>query len=377
MKFIIFADKSYNYIKPLSTGLHRTLQNMGHESEIWYDGLYWLFDLNIVKVFFGDIYRLYLNVKEGKKDRYIYRFLNLLTFYNKKRRKSLKECDCIIVVQNCPSAFYPIKRLDYLRAKYKKPIVNYDFHYLPNQGWWSRIMKVEGHRGLEQYDWYLPVELITEFAVPREIPQIYNCVGMDVNDHNLYPEQSEFMVLLDFPRPGHEEQRNREKRLLEEIGIKYIELNGRYTTDEIRAIYRRTSVYIISSRESFGLPIVELQLCGAKVMVPHKEWVPAHYLGKSIYEAGQGFLGKNFIVYINDEEFKNLLLKEKKDINYSLNIENFSNEYPLYNHIDKNELENFIHKLRNGDITYNTHSLFSEYNQFMSSSDDYEKSDIK
>lgn len=377
MKIIIFADKSYNYVKPLATGLHRTLQSMGHDSEIWYDGLYWLFDLNLVKVLLGDIYRLYLNAKAGKKDRYIYRFLNLLTFYNKKRRRSLKECDCIIVVQNCPGAFYPIKRLDYLRDKFKKPIVNYDFHYLPNQGWWSRIIKVEGHRGLEQYDWYLPVELITEFAVPREIPQIYNCVGMDVNDHNLYPEQSDFLVLLDFPRPGHEEQRNREKRLLEEIGIKYIELNGRYTTNEIRAIYRKISIYLVSTRESFGLPIVELQLCGAKILIPRKEWVPAHYLGKSPFVVGGGLLGRNFITYSSDEEFKEFVLKERNLINYQQNLRNFREEYPHYDTINQGELSKFIDKLARKEITYNTHLKFAEYNQYISLKDNYEAFDVK
>lgn len=376
MKFIIFADKSYTYIKPLSTGLHRTLQNMGHESEIWYDGLYWLFDLNLVKVLFGDIYRLYLNAKEGKKDRYIYRFFNLLRFYNKRRKRLLKECDCIIVVQNCPSAFYPIKRLDYLRDKYQKPIVNYDFHYLPNQGWWSRIVKVEGHRGLEQYDWYLPVDLITEFAVPREIPRIYNCIGMNVNDNNLFPEQTEFIVLLDFPRPGHEEQRNREKRLLMEIGVKYIELNGRYTTDEIRTIYRRTSIYLVSTRESFGLPIVELQLCGAKVMAPYEEWVPAHYLDKSPYTSGKGKLGSNFIIYNNDKDFISLVLREKEYINYKQNLINFREEYPYYNQINREELKLFVGKLSNKEITANTHREFVKYNQFISLSDNYQTSDL-
>ena len=377
MKFVIFADKSYNYVKPLATGLHKTLLDMGYESVIWYDGLYWLQRLNLLKVLFADIYRLYLNLKSGNKKRYIYRFFNLLFFYNREKRDILNKCDCIILVQNCPSAFMSIKRLDYLREKYKKPIVNYDFHYLPNQGWWSRIRKIEGHRGLEQFDWYLPVGLVTEFAVPRQIPKIYNCIGMDINCESLYPEQREFCVLLDFPQPGHEIRRCREKQMLDEIGVKYIELNGRYTTDEIRSIYRKVSIYVVSCRESFGLPIVELQLCGAKVMVPYKEWVPAHYLEKSIYETGDGYLGKNFIVYENDEEFKKLLLKEREEINYSLNVEKFRKEYPLYDHIDRVELGNFIHNLKNGVVTYNTHSSFGEYNQFMSLSDDYEKSDIK
>lgn len=377
MKVVIFADKSYNYVKPLATGLHNTLLSMGHESFIWYDGLYWLQRLNLFKVLCADIYRLFLNLRSGSKKRYIYRFWNLLFFYNNKRRKILENCDCIVVVYNCPSAFKPIKRLNYLRKKYRKPIINYDFHYLPNQGWWSRLKEIDGHCGLEQFDWYLPVGLITEFAVPNQIPKIYNCIGMDINSHDLYPDQDQFCVLLDFPRPGHEERRKKEKEILENLGIKYYELSGRYTTDEIRSIYRKSSIYIISWRESFGLPIIELQLCGAKVMSPYKEWVPAHFLGKSIYERGDGYLGKNFIIYNNEIEFKEILLREKNEINYQLNIENFQNEYPLYDHIDKNELENWLHKIESGTITYKTHLRFSEYNQYISLSDNFEKSDIK
>ena len=53
MKFIIFADKSYNYVKPLADGLHRTLMEEGHECHIWYDGNFWLNKLNMFNVLFS------------------------------------------------------------------------------------------------------------------------------------------------------------------------------------------------------------------------------------------------------------------------------------------------------------------------------------
>lgn len=373
MKFVIFADKSYNYIKPLANGLQETLRKMGHSSEILYDGIYWLRDLNLFKVLIADIYRIYLNIKHKQKDLFIYRFFGLFFFLTTKRRRLLKECDCIIVVNNCPSAFLKNKRIDWLRKKFNKPIVNYDFHYLPNQGWWKYMN--EGYRGLEQYDWYLPVGLVTEFAIPKEIPEIYTCIGMDVNSEDLYPEQDDFIVLLDFPRPGHEKKRSEEKKILEELDINYVELHGRYTTKQIREIYRKSSVYLVSCRESFGLPIVELQLCGAKIFTPYLEWVPAHYLSKSINEKNTGLLGENFVVYGDNEGLKRALHKAKAKFNALRNVEIFKENNPLYNQISKKKLESFVLKLKNGTITSQLHNDLKKYNVFISKDDDYRNSD--
>lgn len=382
MKVVIFADKSYNYIRPIADGLHQAFLELGCQSVIWYDGIYWLNKLKLRKVFVADIWRTFQNLKYGSK-KYINRFWSLLTFYNLKRRKELNECDVIVVVQNCPGTFDAnnLKRLDFLRNTYHKPIINYDFHYLPNQAWWGRIKQLARPRGLEQFDWYLPVGLVTEFAIPREIPKIYNCIGMDITKSTvgggkLMPEQKEFRVLLDFPRPGHEETRKREKQWLDDINVKYVELNGRYTTAEIRKIYRSISVYIVSSRESFGLPIVELQLCGAKILTPHKEWVPAHYLNKSPFENGTGNLGSNFVVYQDETDFKEKLLKLKDEIDYSTNVETFQREYPLYFHIDKTELSQFISKIESGEIHADSHLDYKKYNEYISTTQDYETSDI-
>lgn len=375
MKFVIFADKSYNYIKPISNGLHRTLLEMGHSSEIFYDGIYWLNNLNLIKVFVADVYRFYLNKKYGNKHLFLYRFINLLFFFSKKRKRLLKECDCIIVVNNCPSAFKKCKRLDYLRKIFSKPIVNYDFHYLPNQGWWKYMYK--DCLGLERFDWYLPVGLVTEFPVPTEIPKIYSCIGMNVNSDDLYPEQKDFFVLLDFPRSGHEQRRKEEKQLLESMKIKYIELNGRYTTEQIRSIYRKTSVYLLSFRESFGLPIVELQLCGAKIFTPYAEWVPAHCLNKDIHKKidGHYHLGNNFVVYHDEKGLKNALLSVRKNFNASANVQMFKKDYPLYDRISQEQLNIFISKINTGLITCESHLNYKEYNSFISKQDDYLESD--
>ena len=373
MKFIIFADKSYNYVKPLADGLHRTLMEEGHECHIWYDGNFWLNKLNMFNVLLSDIYKLFQNIKWRNNKKYIYRFWNLLRFYTKEKRNHLQTCDCIIVVNNCPSIFYSksLKRLESLRSEYKKPIVNLDFHYLPNQAWWKRINQTENPFGLERFDWYLPVALVTEFAIPREIPQIYSSVGLNLQSSNLYPQQEQFQALIDFPRKGYEAYEKMAITALESLGIPYVKLNGRYTRDEIRKVYRKSSIYFVSFRESFGLPICELQLCGAYVFTPYAEWCPAHFLGKDIYEKGSGELGRNFVVYDNDiDVLKEKLSQVKESYSSQHVLENFKEDYPYYYEMDKTAIKEFVNKLANGTITSNTHKEFKEYNKYMSLEDD-------
>lgn len=375
MKFVIFADKSYNYVRPIADGLSNKLINLGHESLILYNGLYWLHRLNLLSVLLADIVRFFKNLVGSSNHLYIYRFWVLLTFNNKKFRQSLRECDAIIVVCNCPSCFYKniIVRVEELRANYHKPIVVYDFHFLPNQGWYKIIKeKNPDNFGLERFDWYLLISIVTEFAIPREIPQIYSLVGMDVRSDNLKPQQKEFKVLLDFPRQNRNEERELVKSVLNELNIEYIELSGKYTTDQIREIYRSCDVYFPSVRESFGLPIVELQLCGCVVCVPSASWLPAHFVNKDPYVYGIGNLGKNFFCYGNRIGLKKILteLKESK-INKDIIINNFKEEYPLYYSIDENALNDFINKIRTGEISENTHQSFNEYNSYICLDDDY------
>ena len=375
MKFVILADRSYNFKKPLADGLKKTLVENGHDCVVFYEALYWIYDLNLLRLFLTDIYHLFFNILNRKRDLFQYRFFEVLTFLSKKNRKIMQECDCMICVENCPSSFIKRPRLDFLRDTFKKPIVSYDFHFLPNQGWW-KYMRNGNHVGLEQFDWYLPVGLITEFAIPSGMPQIYDCIGLDLRCQDLYPEQDEFIVLLDFPRQGHELSRAKEKDTLEKAGIKYIELHGRYTTTEIRAIYRKVSAYFVSTRESFGLPIIELQLCGAKIFIPHKEWAPAHYLDKSPFESGVGNLGQNFVVYNNPDDLVYKLIELRDSFNPQLNINAFMTEYPDYYRINTSNLQKFVERLSNNTINYLSHISYAGYDELISTLHAYQLSNM-
>lgn len=374
MKIVVFADKSYTFVKPKADGIVETLRDMGCDVDVWYDGNYWLNKVSVVKSFFLDIYRLYKNIMAQNRNLYLYRFWSLLTFYSKKRKKALKECDVIIVVSNCPSIFMPnsFPRLDYLRKQYNKPIVIYDSHFLPNQGWWKYISMKDGHYGLERYDWYLVVGLVREFAIPVEIPKIYHEIGMDITSEELKPEQDEFIALVDFKRDNQAENYSMVISTLEELGIKYIALDGKYTKSQIRSIYRKCAIYFVNFRESFGLPIVELQLCGAKIFTPSIDWCPAHFLDKSLYVESSGKLGSNFVCYENDREIlKEKILMVKEQFNPQKVLDSFKKEYPNYYRINREELCDFLSKVKSGEINSQTHKDFEQYNKYISLEDDY------
>ena len=374
MKVVILASDAYNYRKPLADGLYCNIKAMNQDVCVLYDGIHWLNNLNLIKVFFSDIFRLYKNFK-SKRHLYLYRFFDLFTFWIRNANK-IKEADCVVVVDNCPNVFYKKKmsRIEWLRKKYDKIVVNYDLHYLPNQGWFSKILKANpDNYGLERFDWYLTGSLVTEYALPKAIPQIYSYIGFDIKSGELYPEQKEFIALLDFPRKGYEKERELVKTVLEQTKTKYIELSGKYTRSEIREIYRKSSIYFISFRESFGLPVLETQLCGCKVFTPYAEWLPAHFIDKSVYEAGCGTLGKNFVVYQNDATLLTKKIQQTKlDFDARQVISNFRKDYPMYYEIDKLALQSFFQMIEKGLINSKSHLKYKDYNKMISLEDNVE-----
>lgn len=371
MKFVIFADKNYNYRKPMADGLFRHLSSLGHEVKLLYDGNYWLSKIPLWKVFASDIYKIFQNIK-NRKQSYFPRFWNMVTFKG-KYYADIMSADCLIVVDNCPNVFYrlSISRVEDLRKTYSGPIVNYDLHYLPNQGWYGMIKEQDyANFGLERFDWYLPASLVTEYAIPRGIPPIYNCIGFDLRSADLKPEQNEFTALLDFEHIGYEEERRVQIQALEITHTKYICLKGRYTRDEIRTLYRKCSIFFTSVRESFSLPVIEVQLCGGLIATPYAKWLPAHFVDKNIYEQGEAKLGRNFVVYDNKiDKLVQLLERARNNFNSTKNLNRFKEDYPSYFSIDDGSLMEFCKAVRQGKITNKNHLGFGEYNNLISITD--------
>lgn len=367
MKFVIFTDNNYNYRKPMADGLCSQLRRMGHNVILYDAGNYWLSKTSILRTIVSDIYKYLTNLKEGRK--LFVPKLKDICFFNLRHKKEIMESDCIIVVDNCPNVYYKdnVSRIEEIREYYDGPIVNYDLHYMPSQGWYGMIkQKNINNFGLERFDWYLPASVVTEFAVPKSLPHIYNCIGFDLRSEDLYPEQAEFLAVLDFAREGKEEERSIQIAALKATQTKYICLNGKYTRKEIRSIYRRCNLYFTSTRESFSLPVLEVQLCGGMIATPYAKWLPAHFVDKDIYSIGEGNLGSNFIVYDNcQSKLEKQIIQLKQSFNAQRNVENFKTEYPSYFEINKDELADFCLKVQNKQIHGELHKGYINLNKLL------------
>jgi hypothetical protein len=364
MRVDILANDRASFIKPMAEGLARMLGRLGADARIHYDGLGKLmlrqsFEFSSPRAIAGSTLRLRRDRREFEQF-----------------AESLNGSDLFVVVANVPGSFaralYP--NIELLRRRFPSvPIVNYDLHYLPTLYSWSRqILKGEstklrpndtrvlrkGHWGLERYDWYLMASVGTEVPLTREAHP-YSLIGLDLDDGSLYPDQrGSFQALVDFPqnRLHYPEFREIQIEALRLAGVGYIALDGSYATAEIRKIYRESSIYFLASSEAFGLPICELQACGAKVFLPDPHWAASHWLGKDYFIEREPQLSSNFVVYENDPHALSHRIREVADsINPAEVRATFERVQPELFHGDLGELRAFLERVDSGVIHSRLH----------------------
>lgn len=231
----------------------------------------------------------------------------------------LRGMDLIVVVAAVPGSFSrgSLMNIESLRGMVPSvPIVNYDLHYLPTIDKWAAAMlrgeesgltaqdmewTARGSFGMERYDWYLMASVVSEIAMPPG-PHPYTLIGIDINDGSLYPAQKgKVRALVDFAqnRKNYPSYRTMQIAALEQTGVPYEVLEHELSMSDIRALYRRTSIFLLASRESFGLPICELQACGSLIFSPHADWPGAHWIKEDLRVPGPGWHSPNFRIYNN------------------------------------------------------------------------------
>ena len=285
--------------------------------------------------------------------------------------------DAIVVVANVPISFSKsvFPNIEVLRQRLPNiPIVNYDLHYLPTLDSWARLLLrgektkladedlaifQKGGFGLERYDWYLMAAAGTELALPPG-PQPYSLIGLDLDDGSLFPEQNgEFRALVDFEQNRGDYPRYRAAQLeaLRIAGVEYTTLEGSYSRDEIRKIYRRSAIYFLASAESFGLPICELQACGAKIFLPNAYWAASHWLGNDLYCERKPELSPNFVIYEDDA---GLLAERIEEARRSFDPNSVRETLIEYQpHLlggDLDAVRAFLERIRSGQIHSRLHS---------------------
>lgn len=348
----------------MADGLARMLKDCGAEPRVHYDGIAQLMRLQSVsyssaRSFVGSISRLASNRKQ------------LAGFVER-----LRGADAIVVVAHVPASFSrrTLPNVEVLRRMLPDiPIVNYDLVYLPTLDSWSRlILKDEktkltaeaisvlrgGKFGMERYDWYLLASAGTYVPLPPG-PHPYSLIGLNIEDDRLFPAQKgEFSVLVDFEQTRGKlpEYRKVQLEALKISGLKYEILQGRYTRDEMLAVFRRSAVLMLAHAESFGLPICEAQACGCLIFTPDLHWNTAHWLGKNYYIKREPKCSSNFVVYENDPtKLAERLQEAAANFNPARVREVFISTQPELFRGDRAELQSFLDKLRSGKIHSKLH----------------------
>lgn len=372
MKVAILGENKPGFIQPMSLGLTTMLTRLGVESQYFCDGLALL------------NYQQHAGFKNGVKSRtkrLVKRTINRFKAHRyllqqtttvrqfKAFKAQLADFDLIVVVCHIPTAFISseLAGIEKIRSLFDIPIVLYQNYYLATRGRWFKDIvnpvKYGGGFGLERYDWYLAASIVSEYALTGE-GHPCSVIGHDLVDDSLSVDTHKpFKVLLDFERKGFEQFRALQLRALAETGTPYTQLSGRYSQQQIRALYCEHSALFLSFRESFGLPIVENQLCGNFIFSPYKYWTPSHYLNKRAVQSGEGGLGSNFRVYENDLEQLKLQLQQCKDNHQPQQVrEIFEAQYPQFYHGDLGALKIMLDKVTAGEIHGRSHLDHEKFN---------------
>ena len=364
MKVAILANDRPSFIRPMAEGLARMLNSCGAEPVMHYDGLDSLalrrsIDPSSPRSIAGSALRLIQSRRAFEE------------FFAR-----LGEPDLIVAVNNVPGSFAKgaFPNVELLRERLPDvPIVNYDLHFLPTLNSWARFLlrgeKTElssdalrifkrGSFGLERYDWYLMASVDRELRLPPG-PLPYSLIGLDLDDGTLYPEQrGKFSVLVDFvqDRPDYLASRAVQLEALRLAGVDHVILDGRYTVGEIRAVYRRSSIFLLAACESFGLPICELQACGSRIYMPDIFWASAHWTSERVYGPRHPALSSNFVVYDeNAEALAERLHAEQQAFNPAQVRETFENVQPELLHGDRKAVRDFLERVADGTIHSRLH----------------------
>jgi glycosyltransferase involved in cell wall biosynthesis len=348
----------------MAKGLARMMKDCGAEPHVHYDGIAQLMrpqsiNFSSVRSLAGSTGRLFGNRRKFS------------AFVDR-----LRGTDLIVVVSHVPSSFSPslIPNVEVLRRLMPDvPIVNYDLVYLPSLDSWSRsILRNEktglstedlkifakGKFGMERYDWYLMASVGGYIPLSaRQHPM--SLIGIDIDDGRLYPEQhGEFQVLVDFPqlRGKYPQFREVQMEAIRLAGVKHEQLQGKYTRDEMLAVYRRSGALMLGHAESFGLPICEAQACGCLIFTPDPHWPTAHWLGRDYMSKRAPTFTENFVVYENDPA---LLAAELKKAAANFNPERvrarFLEQQPELFRGDRAALSDFLGKVKSGEVHSTLH----------------------
>lgn len=367
MNIAILTNRQNSFYKPIAEGLQRMIRSIGREASVFYDGL------DLID------YHYHFKAFEGKPLHFISANLKRIRKREKQKNffRALGTFDLVIVVANIPFAFLRerLSGIDHMRQFYPEiPIVQYN-SYLPLSGKGPLYQEYFGSPangkayGLERFDHYLIINLSTP-QILKGTEKAVAEIGCHLNDESLYPDQNEFIALLDFEKEGKEYERAIQLDALRRTNTKYIELKGTYRIDEIREIYRKTSMYFIAFQESFGFPICELQACGSMIFSPYRSWLYSHSLKTDLSKPGFGSFTDNFVIYNNDLDFLcEKILECRAQHDPEMVRDRFLQHQGHFFEGAPNRLKKFLDAVDSGEISGSSHLENEALNAFIDPQD--------
>jgi hypothetical protein len=301
------------------------LNELGVENKIFYEGVPMLMRLLPMR-------------KKTKRwhNNFLFRLRNKLTHYrsDKQLLKTLGQYDAIIISECYPNAFWRnYFALDELKRAYRGRLISYTESPL-DAAPLNKFRHLDGDDYDESiYDFNLFVTDIME--VKKKMDPNQAVVGVNISNNTVLApaRKKDFLAVLDFAQPGFEKYRQVQLKTLEKLGIKTIQLEGRYPIEEIRRIYSEASAFFLSFPETFGLPIAECLACGAYIFSPESSWPMSWRLDDQPVSMGPGILPDCFQIYRDQDELQVKLTRLIKEYDPELSPLNVFKTFTInYSH---------------------------------------------
>ncbi len=323
-KFAILTRPDYRSPRILAESLKFQIEKAGHIADI-------LFDIDTLTRL-----KKYNETNKSLKYHYWLRKKICNFFKDRKFLRKLKVYDSIIISECTPNGFWKDHyHIEKLRKKINKPILYHEVYYLGNAPTQIEKLHKNADASIERYDFHLAVTEVTEI---RTMPNYkWASVGLEMTNWGLsYSSKNEFIALVDFAQKGYEKYQQEQIKVLEQLNIKYIVLEGNYSIDEIRKLYKQSAILFLQFPEAFGMPIAECLACGVQIFTPNSGWPMSWRLDDNPKIHGPGLLPECFTVYNDEEDLKNKLFGFKIEYNPERTpksiFDNFILNYPnLYN----------------------------------------------